>query len=82
MLKTLQTTINAENLNIHEIRIKTMVSIKDQMIKIINDQPEDSTYDEILKELVFSRMIERGLEDSRKGRTISDEELEQRIKSW
>jgi len=69
-------------LNIHEIRIKTMVSIKDQMIRIINDQPEDSTYDEILKELVFSRMIERGLEDSRKGRTISDEELERRIKSW
>lgn len=74
--------IYTENLNIHEMRIKTMVSIKDHMIKIINDQPEDSTYDEILKELVFSRMIERGLEDSHAGRTISNEELKRRIKSW
>ena len=64
------------------MRIKSMVSVKDQMIKVINDQPEDSSYDDILRELVFRRMIERGLEDSRAGRGITHEELEQRIKSW
>jgi hypothetical protein len=74
--------IYTENLNIHEMRIKSMVSVKDQMIKVINDQPEDSSYDDILRELVFRRMIERGLEDSRAGRGITHEELEQRIKSW
>lgn len=62
--------------------IKTMVSVKDQMIKIIKEQPEDSTFDEILKELAFSRMVERGLLDSHNNKTISNEEMGKRIKTW
>ncbi|HEY7493786.1 MAG TPA: hypothetical protein VIH59_22095 [Candidatus Tectomicrobia bacterium] len=45
------------------------------MARIIQAQPEDSSYDEILRELAFARMIGRGLEDSRAQRTISDEEM-------
>jgi len=45
------------------------------MIHIIHNQPEDSSYDEILKELAFHRMIEKGLSDSDHGRTISNEEM-------
>ena len=52
------------------------------MVKIIESQPDDSSYDEILKELAFARMIEKGLADSDAGRTITDEEMEQRIESW
>jgi len=37
------------------------------MTKIIQEQPEDASYEEILRELAFERMVERGLEDSRKG---------------
>jgi predicted transcriptional regulator len=59
-----------------------MASAKEQMTKIVQDQPEDSSYDEILRELAFARMIERGLEDSRAGRTISDEEMRHRISTW
>ena len=43
---------------------------------------EDSSYDEILRELAFARMIARGLEDSRAGRTISDEAMRHRISTW
>ena len=59
-----------------------MASAKEQMTKIVQDQPEDSSYDESLRELAFARMIERGLEDSRAGRTISDEEMRHRISTW
>lgn len=59
-----------------------MHSTKEQMIKIIQEQPEDSSYDEILRELAFSRMIERGLDDSDAGRVISNEEMKRRIRSW
>ena len=52
------------------------------MVEIIQDQPEDSSYEEILRELVLFLMIERGLADSRAGRTISDEEMKERIGSW
>ena len=51
------------------------------MTKIIQEQPEDASYEEILRELAFERMVERGLEDSRKGKVISNEEMENRIRS-
>jgi hypothetical protein len=55
---------------------------KRRMIDIIQSQPDDSSYDEILRELAFARMIELGLADSDAGRTISSEELRRRMKSW
>ena len=59
-----------------------MASAKEQIHTIVQQQPDDSTYDEILRELALARMVERGLEDSRAGRTIPHEEMGRRIKSW
>jgi len=59
-----------------------METAKEKMTEIIRNQPDDSSYDEILKELAFARMVERGLEDSKAGRTISNEEMGRRIRSW
>lgn len=59
-----------------------MSAVKDSMIKIIQSQPEDGNFDEILRELIFIEMINRGLADSEVGRTISHEEMERRITSW
>jgi hypothetical protein len=59
-----------------------MPSAKEQIAHIVQEQPEDSSYDEILRELALARMIERGLEDSQAHRIISDEEMKQRIRTW
>jgi predicted transcriptional regulator len=59
-----------------------MPNVKEVMTKIIQEQPDDASYEEIMRELALERMIERGLEDSRKGKVISNEEMEQRIRSW
>lgn len=59
-----------------------MASAKEEMTRIIQEQPDDSSYDEILRELALARMIQRGLEDAHAGRTISDEEMGRRIKTW
>jgi hypothetical protein len=59
-----------------------MPTVKEQMIDVINNQPIDASYDEIMKELAFARMVERGLDDSRQQRMISNEDIEQRIHSW
>jgi hypothetical protein len=59
-----------------------MLSAKEQMTKIIQEQPDDSSYEGILRELAFSRMIERGLEDSKANRTISNDEMKHRIRTW
>ena len=59
-----------------------MSSIKDRMTEIIQEQPEDATYEEILRELAFNNILERGLTDSREGRVISKEEMGRRMEEW
>lgn len=58
------------------------ITAKERMIEILNQQPDDSSYEELLHELAFARMVERGLADSKAGRTISHEEMGRRIASW
>lgn len=59
-----------------------VISAKQQMTKLIQEQPEDSSYDEILRELTFALMVKRGLADSKAGRTITNEEMKNRIRTW
>jgi predicted transcriptional regulator len=59
-----------------------MSPVKEEMIRVIEDQPEDSTFEEIFRELAFARMVDRGLADSEAGRLITHEELGQKIQSW
>jgi predicted transcriptional regulator len=66
----------------NRIKEKSVSSVKDAMIDIIGRQPDDSTYDEILRELAFARMVQRGLDDADVGRTLSDGEVRRKIESW
>ncbi len=59
-----------------------MPTVREQMVEVINSQPLDASYDEIMRELAFERMVTRGLADSRQKRTLSNEEIERRIQSW
>lgn len=59
-----------------------MGEAKEKMKYLIEAQPDDATYDEILRELAFERMVERGLKDSREGRVVSNDEMRQRIGRW
>ena len=56
--------------------------VKEKMIKIITDQPEDSSFDEILNELSFTAMVNNGLRDSLENNVISTEELKKYIEKW
>ena len=59
-----------------------MPHIKEKMTEVIQSQPEDATYEEIMRELAFEKMVERGLSDSRNGRVVSNEDMERRIRTW
>ena len=59
-----------------------MPSAKETMTQIIAEQPDDSSYDEILRELAFARLVQRGLEDSDAGQIISDDEVRRKIDTW
>ena len=55
---------------------------KEKVRELVDAQPDDASYDEIVRELAFERMVERGLKDVRGGRTISNEEMGRRIATW
>ena len=59
-----------------------MSNVKEKMTEVIQSQPDDATYEEIMRELAFERMIERGLADVRAGRSVSHDEAMRRIRSW
>jgi predicted transcriptional regulator len=56
-------------------------SAKQHLITILQQQPEDSSYDELLRELAFARMIDRGLRDVEAGRTVGNDEVRREIAS-
>jgi len=59
-----------------------MSTAKEELTRLIQRQPDDSSQDEIVRELAFHVMVERGLADSDAKRTIANEEMGRRIRSW
>lgn len=59
-----------------------MSAVKERMADVIRNQPEDATYEEILRELAFEKMVSSGLNDSREGKTISNDDMKRRIGAW
>lgn len=58
------------------------MTAKERIRELLETQPDDASYDEILRELAFERMIDRGLSDVREGRVISHDEMGKRIQRW
>ncbi len=59
-----------------------MSLVKNKMINIIKEQPEDSNFYEILQELSFINMVENGLNDSKKNNITDEKKLKEEIKEW
>ena len=49
---------------------------------MIRRQPDASSAEDIVRELVFHVMVQRGVADSDARRILSDEEMGRRIRSW
>ncbi len=59
-----------------------MSTVKEELAQLIQQQPEDSSREEIVRELAFHVMVQRGLADADAGRGISNEEMGRRIRTW
>jgi hypothetical protein len=59
-----------------------MSTAKEDLTRLIQSQPADSSREEIVRELAFHVMVERGLSDSDAKRTISNGDMAHRIRSW
>ena len=59
-----------------------MSTAKDEIKQILESQPDDSSYDELLREIAFRRMVKNGISDLKSGNVISNEEMEKKLKEW
>ena len=59
-----------------------IVTVKEELRELLDNQPEDSSKEELIRELAFHVMIERGLADSDAERTITNVEMGRRIRAW
>jgi len=62
--------------------VSPMSTVKEELTQLIQGQPDDSSREEIVRELAFHVMVERGLADSDAKRVISNEDMARRIRSW
>ncbi|MEX1994641.1 MAG: hypothetical protein WD929_08265 [Steroidobacteraceae bacterium] len=63
-----------------------MSKAKEELAELIQQQPADSSGEEIIRELAFHVMVQRGLADADADadadRSISNEEMGRRIRKW
>ena len=57
-----------------------MATPKEELTRLIQRQPDDSSHEEIVRELAFHVMVERGLADADAKRVIANDALGRRIK--
>lgn len=59
-----------------------MSTAKEELTRLIESQPADASREEIVRELAFHLMVERGLADSDANRVVSNDEMAHRIRTW
>jgi hypothetical protein len=58
------------------------MTTKDAIVQAMKELPEDANVDDAIERLYFLRSLERGLEQIRAGKTISNDEVMKRIEKW
>lgn len=59
-----------------------MSTAKDELLQLLDRQPDDSSPEQIVRELAFHVMVQKGMADSKASHTISNEEMQHRIRTW
>jgi predicted transcriptional regulator len=59
-----------------------MNAAKEEVRHLLDLLPEDASLDDIQYHIYVRQKIEHGLEDAEAGRTLSEEEFDQRMAKW
>ena len=54
---------------------------KARILAIVEAQGDDSSYDDVLREIAFDRLIRRGLKSLR-GHRFTTDQIRHRVKTW
>lgn len=58
------------------------MSTKEEVIKMIEDLPNNTTLDEIIEQLSVKAKIEKGIEQMNNGEFYSHEEVKEKFAKW
>ena len=59
-----------------------MSTAKEQVRKMLDQLPDDASFEDIQYHIYVQEKIERGLKDIQEGRVLSQEEVEERMSKW
>lgn len=59
-----------------------MSAAKTTVLRILELLPEDASLEDIQYHIYVRQKIDHGLEDAKAGRTLSEEEFDQRMAKW
>lgn len=59
-----------------------MKTAKEEVRRMLDQIPDDATFEDIQYHIYVREKIERGLRDVQEGRLLSQEEVEQRMSKW
>ncbi len=59
-----------------------MSTAKEAVRKILDDVPEDASFEDIQYHIYVREKIENGLKDIEEGRLLTQEKVEQRMAEW
>jgi hypothetical protein len=59
--------------------MRSAASIKAEARRLVDQLPEDATWDDLMYQIYVRQAIEAGLQDSREGRTASVEEVRRQL---
>jgi len=59
-----------------------MAKAKEEVIKMIQKMPEETSVDDIMEELYFRKKVGTGIEELDRGKGISHKEAKKHLKKW
>lgn len=59
-----------------------MPTIKQEVVEMITNLPNEVDYDEIIAEIYFRQKVDKSLKQIEEGKVISHEEAKKRISKW
>jgi len=59
-----------------------MSTAKQEVRSLLDQIPDDATFEDIQYHIYVREKIERGLKDVEEGRLVSEEEMERRMQKW
>ena len=59
-----------------------MEAVKDKIIKLISEMPDDVSIDDVIEKLYFKIQVDSGLKELDEGKGIPHNKVEERMSKW